>query len=282
MLKNILYLIDTSQLSLMVTLFTMTMNKHGQVVLRFVKNLGRLYDIENFDTKDAYIAVKEVEYQSYNSDFVKSVMPEKLKSIAVSSVVNNDEDSSNFKPFGIKIFKNNVQLVKQDTNPVVSTSLIMAALNYADVRAQNGGITILTGDKENCTFFEFKSTNDSMNFKVSEIPIERNIHLYDAPLVSRNVRVSKLGDSFVSYNVRAFNEDWTRKTLFSMCDFFVDGTEKLIPTIHGSWNEKYIKGMSFPYLKFFKEIPSKKIWEEFLKDKNNFPVSMEEELKQVS
>ena len=64
--------------------------------------------------------------------------------------------------------------------------------------------------------------------------------------------------------------------LNTLCDFYITGSELLIPRYDGGWEEKYIGGMSFPYMRFFKKIPTKNEWEEFLSIKENFPVSIGE------
>lgn len=267
MLNNLLYLIDTNTSELTVTLYIMTVNKNGQLILRFVQEVGKLSEIKNFYTEDAYVAVKEVEYQAETSEFVKSILPSNLSSSYVVSAVVNGENSIDTSPFGIFIFGNEIKLSIKDKKPVNdNTFIVLAALNYAKVKAQNSVMTIITGDSKNCRFYEFELTPASKDFNISTLTIEPNVVLYNMPLLNRITKKSIMGYDIIRYDRIIFGSEWKKRILASMDDFYLSCNDKLIPRFDGSWSNNYIEGLSFPYLKYFKDIPTKIEWLDFLKN----------------
>ena len=261
MLNNLLYLIDTHSISLVVKLFIMTINNNGNIILRFVSELGKLGNLNNFFSEDAYIAVKEVEYQNENSEFVKSVLPEYARSSVVAATIIGE--ANNLKPFGISILQNNMILKKPKITPISNNdSVVLATLNAAKIKASNNMGVIVLGDKANCTYFEFCPTAE-LKFANMEVVKEKSRTIF--------------GD-LITYKNREFNEEWRKKALLTLNEYFLDNNTKLIPRTDGLWYEEYIEWKSFPYW-IIGNSYKKEDWIKFLSDPTNFPVDVEKFLK---
>ena len=275
MLNNLLYLIDTHSISLVVKLFIMTINNNGNIILRFVSELGKLGNLNNFFSEDAYIAVKEVEYQNENSEFVKSVLPEYTRSSVVAATIIGEE--SDLKPFGISILQNNMILKKPKITPISNNdSVVLATLNAAKIKASNNmGVGVL-GDKANCTYFEFCPTAESKTFDILNLSAEKQIKFANMEVVKEKSRTI-FGD-FITYKNREFDEEWRKKALLTLNEYFLDNNTKLIPRTDGLWYEEYIEWKSFPYW-IIGNSYKKEDWIKFLSDPTNFPVDVGKFLK---
>lgn len=277
MLNNLLYLIDTQSINLVVTLFIMTVNNTGNVVLRFVSELGNLGDLENFFSEDAYVAVKEVEYQNENSEFVKSLLPNYAKTLTVVATVIDEEKNSDLRPFGISILKNNMILKKPKRLPIKNNEfVVLATIKASSVKASNNVATVIIGDKNSCTYFEFHTTSDSKRFENSDIIKEKNIELMNLEAIKESKK-SDYGNT-IKYKRKSFDEKWRLVVLANIDEYYIDSNACLIPRIDGLWYSEYIEGISFPYW-IVGENCNKNEWVEFLSNPNNFPINIENFLK---
>lgn len=277
MLSNLLYLIDTQSIELMVSLFIMTVNNSGNIILRFVAEQGPLSKLEKFNTNDAYLAVKEVEYQSENSEFVKSVLPKYAKKYIVATTIFDEKNVKDLKPFGISILKNKMTLKRPKINPISDNdSVVLATINSASVKASNNIATIILGDKNNCTYFEFYQHSDSIFFDNSRISLERRNELVDIEVIKEK-KQSIFGDT-IKYINNVFDEKWRKQALVTLEEFFLDDEVTLIPRLDALWYEDYIEGKSFPYW-IIGGTGTKKDWIKFLSDSDNFPVDLRKFLK---
>lgn len=252
MLKNLMYLIDTNTFGLLVTLFTVTINKNGELILRFVAELGELCNIESF-SPNAFVAVKKHEFQS-NVD-TKFVITTKGK-VSSEKVVRARifEEEENFEAFEISVlgkFKN----LRRPQKPVRSKYALSAVLANALMHSQYNVNTIIKGDSQDVECFIINVDSNQYFNPPKEIGklyyIERAV-LKNIPLIN-----------FLDSNF--FGEDWKKNSLNTMSEFFLNGDELLIPTINHSWEKEYIEGKSFPYMKFFSKIPTITEWENFLR-----------------
>lgn len=270
MMKNLLYLVDTQTIDLIVTLFIVTINKNGNLILRYVSKQGPLSKLKNFYTKDAFLAVKECEYQSKDSQFIKSVFPKYAKQYTVAAIVYDEENLYDYNPFGIHILKNNMVMKKPELQPIKNNDyVVLATLNSSYLKADNDTFSIISGDSKNCEYYEFVSSDISEKFS-DELPKEKNKELSNIIILKRN-KHTEFGD-FVIYEKMKFDQKWRRHVLCSLNDFFLDDNQRLIPRLDGSWNEEYIEGLSFPYFMVNDRLSCKKDWEEFLSNPNNFPI----------
>lgn len=277
MLNNLLYLIDTQGINLVVTLFIMTINNTGNVILRFVSELGKLDELENFFSEDAYVAVKEVEYQNENSEFVKSLLPSYAKTLTVVATVMEEEKNSDLKPYGISILKNNMILKKPEKLPVKNNEfVVLATIKSANVKASNGVATIILGDKKNCTYFEFYTTNDSKIFEHLSVVKETKAELLNLDAIKEN-KISDYGN-IIKYKRKSFDEKWRLSALVNVDEFYLDNNMRLIPRLDGFWYTEYVEGLSFPYW-IIGNSCKKEDWINFLSNPSNFPINIENFLK---
>lgn len=272
-MKNFLYLIDTSTIDLMVTLFIITKNKSGNLILIFVSNQGPLKDLKKFYTSDAYLGVKESEYQNEDSTFVKSFLPQFSKSLIVAATIFSEKGSQNLNPFGIRILKNKMTMNIPKMQPIENSEyVVLATMNSAELKATNDILTIISGDSRNCKCFEFFLSEESETFCEQNLPIEKKSILSDISVIKKEFH-TEFGD-FVEYKNGNFDENWRRKVLYTMDEFFLEDSQILIPRIDGSWDEDYVEGVSFPFWKLKESKCTKKDWINFLKEPDNFPVQI--------
>lgn len=277
MLSNLLYLIDTQSIELMVTLFIMTVSNSGNIILRFVAEQGPLSKLGKFNTNDAYLAVKEVEYQSKNYEFVKSILPKYAKKYIVAATIFDENNGENLEPFGISVLKSNMCLRRPKLNPISNNdSVVLATINSASVKASNNVATIILGDKNNCTYFEFYEHSDSTIFDNSRISLEGRNELVDIEVIKEKKK-SIFGDT-VKYINNVFDEKWRKQALVTLEEFFLDDEVTLIPRLDTLWYENYVEGKSFPYW-IIGGKGTKKEWIKFLSDSDNFPVTLRNSLK---
>lgn len=272
-MKNFLYLIDTSTVNLMVSLFIMTINRRGNLILRFVSEQGPLKDLKNFYTKEAYIGVMENEYQDEKSFFVKSFLPRYAKHFVVAAVKYFQSDKQNLNPFGIRILNNNMVMNLPKIQPIDNNDyVVLASMNSSSLKASNDIFSILTGNSKNCKSFEFVLSDDSKTFDIASIPIEKEEPLLNISIAKRNVN-----NGFCNYNEykkMEFDENWRKKVIYTMDEYFIEESQKLIPRIDGTWNEEYIEGISFPLKEISQNDYTKNGWLDFLKKSGSFPIQI--------
>lgn len=239
MLSNLLYLIDTTSLQIMVTIFTMTMAENGSVVLRYVKDLGPISAINEF-IENAFVAVKGKDFQEFNGrqvNFVKTVHVQDAINKAVYLVDEGITEKVTFLGKGIVINK-------AQKKPLESEYLLSAIFENAIMQSKNV-TTIIKGDQTHIfELYELKR-NDEVSFE--HIPKENDENI--------NTKLNGIW----------YNENWKSKVIGTMNEYFLTKSELLIPNVKGEWKEQYEEGISFPYKYFFEEIPTYEEWKIFLK-----------------
>lgn len=249
MVKNLLYLIDTRSFELIVTLFTVTVNKNGDLLLRFVKELGVMSNVNSL-VEEAFVAVTTKEFQSKkDSNFALTFQSNDASINRVAFVV---EDLN--KPFEITILGKKMRLSKPQKTPSASDYVVSAILENANIQATSGISTIIKGDATHVYELYELQRNDSFS-SLEDIPKESEVKLYNLPRANLDKNPT----------AEEFGEDWKNSVLKTMSEFFVTGEEYLIPLINGNWGSEYIEGKSFPYMKFFSKIPSLEEWNIFFR-----------------